>query len=312
MTQLAAEHGVTAATCLAGTRLQPEQLADPGTEVSARQELTLIANMLDALGDPPGLGIEAGTRYHLTAYGIWGFALISSPTLRGAIDVGLRYVDLTFAFCRIVTSRQDDRMRLVLDTPDIPPALRRFVVERDAAAIQTMQRELFAAPMPIREARFAFPPPRSLDPFVEVFGVVPEFDAGENVLGFDPALLDVPLPQANEHTAALMQAQCRDLLDRRRARSGLSGQVRDLLVDRISYPPIADQVADALHMSDRTLRHRLAAEGTSFRALLDEVRERLAEEMLVSGLTVAEIAERLGYVEVSSFSQAFQIGRAHV
>ncbi|OIN82376.1 helix-turn-helix domain-containing protein [Mycobacterium malmoense] len=38
-----------------------------------------------------------------------------------------------------------------------------------------------------------------------------------------------------------------------------------------------------------------------------DVRERLAEELLVTqGLPVAEIAIRLGYVEVSSFAQAFR------
>ena len=61
----------------------------------------MIANLLRALGDPPGLGLEAGIRYHLTTYGIWGFAMISSPTWRSAIDIGLRYLDLTFAFTRI-------------------------------------------------------------------------------------------------------------------------------------------------------------------------------------------------------------------
>ena len=306
--RLAAEHGVAAETCLRGTRLPPEQLDDPNAEVSAKQELTVIANLLDALGDPPGLGLEAGTRYRLTAYGIWGFALISSPTLRDAIDVGLRYVDLTYVFCRVQAREQDAEMQMVLDAPDIPPELRRFVVERDAAAIQTIQRDLFAAPIPIRRISFAFPPPAGgTERYAEIFGVAPAFDAEENVTALDAALLDVPLPQANEHTAALAQAQCRDLLARRQARSGLAGQVRDLILARPADPPDADQVAAHLHMSDRTLRHRLAAEGTSFRDLLDEVREQLAEELLVTGgLTVAEVAQRLGYVEVSSFSQAFR------
>jgi AraC-like DNA-binding protein len=45
----------------------------------------------------------------------------------------------------------------------------------------------------------------------------------------------------------------------------------------------------------------------SFRGLLDEIREQLAEELLVTGgLPVAEVAGRLGYLEVSSFSQAFR------
>lgn len=308
LTRLAAEHGVAAETCLLGTRLRPDQLLDPNAEVSAKQERTVITNLLDALGYPSGLGLEAGTRYHLTAYGIWGFALTSSPTLRSAIDVGLRYLDLTFAFCRVRAREQDEEMQLVLDTPDIPSPLRRFVVERDSAAIQTIQQELFASPMPIRRISYAFPPPAgTADRYAQIFGVPPAFDADENVIAIEPTLLDVPLPQANEHTAALAQAQCRELLARRRTRTGLAGQVRDLLLARPADPPDADSVAMTLHMSGRTLRHRLAAEGTSFRALLDEVRERLAEEMLVmGGLTAAEVAARLGYVEVSSFSQAFR------
>jgi AraC-like DNA-binding protein len=72
-------------------------------------------------------------------------------------------------------------------------------------------------------------------------------------------------------------------------------------------PPRLRQLAATLNVSDRTLRRRLADEGVSFRGLLDEIREQLAEELLVTGgLPVAEVAERLGYLEVSSFSQAFR------
>jgi AraC-like DNA-binding protein len=166
---------------------------------------------------------------------------------------------------------------------------------------------VFAAAIPIRRAAFAFPPPADAAPYVETFGVVPQFDADENIIAFDPALLDAPLPQANANTAAFAQAQCRELLERRQARVGMSGQVRDLILARPSAPPDAEEVARVLRLSSRTLRERLAVEGTSYRALLDEVRERLAEEMLlVNGLTVAQTAERLGYVELSSFSQAFR------
>ncbi|MBV2155402.1 AraC family transcriptional regulator [Kitasatospora sp. SUK 42] len=308
MVRLGADHGVTAETCLAGTGVRAEQLHDPDVEVTARQELTLVANLLDALGHPPGLGLEAGQRYHLTTYGIWGFALISSPTLRAAIDVALRFVDLSFSLGRVRLCQDTGEVRLVLDAPDVPPALRRFFVERDAAAIMTMQRELFASPVPSRQVAFAFPPPDGgPGRYESVFGVVPGFAAGETAIGFDPALLDLPLPQANEHTAALALAQCRELLARRRSRTGLAGRVRDVLVARLADPPDADEVAELLHLGGRTLRHRLSAEGTSYRALLAEVREHLAEELLITaGLPVEQVSRRLGYVEVSSFSQAFR------
>jgi AraC-like DNA-binding protein len=307
LVRLAAEHGVPAEVCLRGTRLDADRLQDASAEVTARDERTVITNLLGALGHPDDIGLEAGKRYHLTTYGIWGFALISSPTLRSAIDVGLRYLDLTFAFSRVTTRETDHEFQFVFDTPDIPLSLQRFAVERDAAAIGVIKRELLGGPVSALRVSFTFPPPSRPDRYTEAFDVTPQFGADENVLAFDPASIDLPLPQANEHTAALAQAQCRDLMEQRQARTGLSGQVRDLLLAHPSHPPSAEGVASRLNISSRTLRHRLAAEGTSFRELLDEVRQRLAEEMLLSGrLTVAETAQRLGYLELSSFSQAFR------
>ncbi|MFD2400258.1 helix-turn-helix transcriptional regulator [Prauserella oleivorans] len=59
-------------------------------------------------------------------------------------------------------------------------------------------------------------------------------------------------------------------------------------------------------MTVRTLRRKLAAEGTSYRALVDEVRETVAEDLLATpALSVEQIAHRLGYSEASSFIHAF-------
>ncbi|MBU3062708.1 helix-turn-helix transcriptional regulator [Nocardia sp. NEAU-G5] len=83
--------------------------------------------------------------------------------------------------------------------------------------------------------------------------------------------------------------------------------MRNILIAHMVSSPDGAAIAGQLHRSERTLRHQLAREGTSDRALLDEIREQLAEELLITqGLSVAEIAHRLGYVEVSSFSQAFR------
>lgn len=308
-TRLGEERGVPVATCLRGTGLTADLLADPNAEISATAELAVIANLLRELDDPPGLGLRAGTLFRLTSYGMWGFALISSPTPRSAIQAGLQFIDLTFAFSDIQMRRADTELQLTLTAPDVAEPLRRFVIERDMAAIQTLNRDLLATPIPINHVCFAFPapPPADLALYTETFGLIPEFDAEECLAGFDQAHVDAPLPQANEHTAAVATEHCRDLLDRRKARGGTAGRVRDILVEHLAHPPDAPQLAAMLFVSERTLRHRLAKEGTSYRALLDEVRERLAEEMLVTrGLPVAEIAHRLGYVEVSSFSQAFR------
>lgn len=67
-----------------------------------------------------------------------------------------------------------------------------------------------------------------------------------------------------------------------------------------------DQIARRLHVSERTLRRQLEAESTSFRSVLDEIRDLLAREYLVkTELTIAEIAHLLDYAETVSFRRAF-------
>jgi AraC-like DNA-binding protein len=122
----------------------------------------------------------------------------------------------------------------------------------------------------------------------------------------DAALLDLPLPQADELTAAMTEAQCREVLDRRTARVGIAGEVRDALLRSPADMPDVATVAARLALSERTLRRRLSAEGTTFRSLADEVRETLAEELLTTGsLSVEEVGRRLGYAEPASFTHAF-------
>lgn len=307
LVQVAAERGVTAQRCLRGTGITRDVLDDPAGEIRARQELAVARNVVRALGDPPGLGLDAGSRYHLTTYGIWGFALISSSTLREAISVGLRFLELTYTFVDISTEERAGELLFVLGDEIVPHEVRRFMVERDAAAIVVIQRELFGSSIALRHAAFRFASPPDLRPYDEIFGTRPEFGARQNVAAVDAAVLDRPLPQASPYAAQLSQEQCRELLDRRRIRLGVAGRVRNELLRDPRRTPSQEQVARTLHVSVRTLRRHLADEGTTFRALVEETRQLLAEELLATGrLTVEEIADRVGYAEASSFVHAFK------
>ena len=305
LVDLGVELGVPATACLAGTGLTENSLREVGTEVTARQEQSAIRNLLIATNSRNHLGLKAGSRFHLTSFGFWGFALVSSPTLGGALNVALQFLDLTYAWSQFDLRRVGDEAQLVLDVTDVPEPLRRFAIERDLAVTVALQRELFNAQVVPLRLMLAFPP-RDLDHYEQVLGISPEFAGNETFLAIDAAMLDLPMPQADAHTQALAQEQCRKLLEHNNARTGVAGRVRDLLLARLGDPPTAENIARQLLMSSRTLRERLSGEGTSYRELLDEVRERLAEEMFAGGLTVAQTAERLGYLEVSSFSHAFR------
>ena len=304
LVRLGEERGIPAPTLLAGTGLAVDDLLRPGAEVAGDVELAVIANLVAADPDP-ALALQAGSRYHLTTYGIWGFALASSPTVGSALDVGLRFAVLSLTFCRFAVEATEQEVLLSLDDRDVPAPVRDFVVTRDLAGLRTIAAELTGDA--VRLERVALRPPRPPDvrPYVDVLGVEPAFGAPVTVAVLDPSALDLPLPQADELAAATTEAQCRALLESRRGRSGTAGAVRDLIVARPADMPDITAVAGSLAVSERTLRRRLAGEGTSFRALLDEVREALAEELLEAGLGVEQVARRLGYAETASFTHAF-------
>ncbi|WP_162945996.1 helix-turn-helix transcriptional regulator, partial [Pseudomonas aeruginosa] len=154
---------------------------------------------------------------------------------------------------------------------------------------------------------FRRPPPADPAPYVRELGLCPAFGQADNRVVFERRFLDLPLPGANPEVARACEEQCRALLARRQVRGGLAGRIRDRLLRTPGHLPDMQTLAMELHLTVRTLRRRLDDEGSSYRLLLDEVRLALAEELLATGaIRLEEIAERLGYGEVSNFIHAFR------
>jgi AraC-like DNA-binding protein len=71
--------------------------------------------------------------------------------------------------------------------------------------------------------------------------------------------------------------------------------------------PTIEDIADALHISSRSLQRRLQDEGSSFQRVLEEARHQLARHYLNNSvLELNEAAYLLGYEDASSFVRAFR------
>jgi AraC-like DNA-binding protein len=80
-----------------------------------------------------------------------------------------------------------------------------------------------------------------------------------------------------------------------------------LLLNEPGRAPDMERIAKELATTSRSLRRRLKEEGTSFRVLVDEVRETLAEQLLsTAGLSVDAVGERLGFANTAGFISAFK------
>jgi AraC-like DNA-binding protein len=309
LTQLGFDHGVGVDAMLQHTGITRAVLDDPAAEIEAMQEVQLIRNLLHALPHLPTLGLIAGTRYHVTTYGLWGFALLSSPTLGAAVSMASRMLNQTFALTTNSVEQHDQLVQVIYHSDHLPPDVRQFIVDRDRAAAVTLQREILGRPLAYRriQMRRAELSPEVANAYAELFGIRPEFGQPRDAGIFDASLLHVPLPQADTHTMQLCEQMCRRLVDSRKARTGVAATVRNRLMRTPGHIPDMEEIAAEMRMTSRTLRRHLTAEGATFRGLLEEVRSTLAEELMATaGLTHGEIAERLGYADVTTFIEAFR------
>jgi len=304
------EHGLAPSKLLHGSGLVLAQLDDPAAEISAEQELKVTGNLLRLLKNEEHLGLRLGLRYHFSSYGFWGYGVISSATIKDAIEMALRLLPLTYAFTMISLEVEGRLSVLRFAEPDLEPHLKRFFVTRDMAAAAVLVREIAGSDLTFSRLTFrsAIGQPGSAPfDFKAIFGSEPRYDAPSNSLGFSRRLLSRPLPHANPLTASMCEQMCNQIMEQRRCQLGSAMLVRQRLLMRFEQYPNIATMARLTNMSERSLKRRLMEDGTSFRKLVMEVRRQKAIELLHDdSLTVAEIAAKLGFSDPSSFSQAFK------
>lgn len=146
-----------------------------------------------------------------------------------------------------------------------------------------------------------------------VLGALAQRGGAGVTVGYDLADAEVPLkPVKYQHWAAHELDEFKALLDetaREHFAAGRPGpadivaRVRAVIGPEAWSEPAA---AKALGMSTATLRRRLSEAGSSFRAVSSDARRATAESLLVTGQSLDEIAERLGFSDVRSFRRACQ------
>lgn len=141
-----------------------------------------------------------------------------------------------------------------------------------------------------------------------LYGIPVTYEAGFNGLRMAPEWLQIEFERPNtyafglfaEKAEALMQALGRDRSLRARVEAALLTMLHE---GDISMDRIADEVA----MSRQTLYRRLKEEGSSFAAIVDGLRRRMAEDYLTTGrASINQVAYLVGFSEPSSFMRAFR------
>ena len=309
LVRTAREEGLDAAALLAGTELEPATLQNADLRTSTRQFMLACRNAVE-LGASPALPFRMGAQVRLSCYGLYGYAMLSSATVRDALRFSVRYHSLTTPTWRTHLHEADGeavwtfRDRLGLDVDD---ALYRFLYEFQLSAHKSLAKDLWEEPPPrtLSQARYRRPPHAGL--YDEWLGHGVEFDQAENQSRFDAVNLDAPLPLHHPLTATIVRDMCDRLLKEAHTGSrGLARHVYEVLAAQPGRFHDMTELSRVLNTSPRTLRRHLRAEGTSYQSILDDVRCNLAKHYLQdTRLTSEDIAKALGFSDSANFRHAF-------
>ena len=158
-----------------------------------------------------------------------------------------------------------------------------------------------------RRFDFSYPQPAYAAAYERIFPARLRYTLPRSAAWFDAAALAVPVRRDTQAMQEFLRATPGNLLGPRLVEPATAARVRSLLQQSSRSWPDLMSTSERLHMSVSALQRHLAAEGTSFQTLKDELRRDLAIVRLNSSqVPLATLAGDLGFADSATFQRAFK------
>lgn len=306
LSSAATQRGMTIAEVLDGSNIRADQLEDASVRISARQRLRVYQNIQAKCADPT-IFLSAGNSATVCSFGVWGYVLLSSSTFMEAIYIAFKYLKLTGPLIRKTFDVKDGEASYQAEDTLVLGPLLQPVLDFWFAFIAKLSNEVSQRAFELKFVELTYPAPAGKDFYQEFFECPVSFNAAKNRVIFDAGILAMELPRADSLSFQICDEMCAAMMQEMRSVSGPARQVRDLILYTPSYFPTFEEIAGQLFTTPRTLRRRLADQGTSYQQILNDVRKNLSIKFLrETNLSMEEIAERVGFSDSRNFRHAFK------
>jgi AraC-like DNA-binding protein len=293
------------AELLAGSGVTSATLEDPRATLPVPTLVGLVERAR-RLTREPALGLYIGLHTRATLYGSLGFAVLSASTIREAIDVSIRFGSIVTTALTVRFRLGKREASLIVDEHADFGSARDIVMMTTLVALWQVSASLTDRDLSTSTAEFSLPEPDYADR-LRVGGLRMRFGRPVHQLTFDARSLDLPYNMPNPVAFKLAGEQCQRELESLGLEGDLVARVRGLVVRPDGGPRTLEEVAAVLRLSPRTLKRQLGARGATFSALRDtQLRERAMLLLRAPELSLAQVADRLGYSNLSNFERAFQ------
>ncbi|WP_433564906.1 AraC family transcriptional regulator [Nocardia sp. CA-151230] len=284
--------------------LDTDDLLVPDHAVGA--VLELAAHRLDC----PDLGLRMASRQDLDMLGPLALAIRNATTLAAALDCTSRYL-FVHARSLSLTMEPDpygDRGVIALRYGVTAPGQPTPVQGTDlglAFVHRTIQR-LAEGRYGLRSVEVPYRPAAPIQAYEEFFGAPVRIERPAALLRIPATLGNRQLSGGDENLHRMAMAFLAQQSGG--AATAITPRVRTTLQQLLgTTAPEIDAVARLLTLHPRTLQRRLAAEDTTFAAILDEVRRTEARRYLTTtDMPMSQVASLIGLSEQSVFTRCCQ------
>lgn len=262
----------------------------------------------EALADP-FLGVHLALALPRGAYGLIEFITQSSATVRDALIALNRYSAVLNEIVEFSLEEHRGEAIFRHRIPSEPVCTGTHANEFMLVYAVRQLQDRAGRPFSPRSVWFAHPRSGDWRELSSPLGTERiEFDRGENGFLFDAALLDLPVVGAEPALHAFLTQQAQRKLEALGVGASFPARVRAQVEGALAGGnPSTEAIARGLHMSSRTLQRKLDDAGLTFQGLLDDVRQTKARLYLADPrMGLSEVAFRLGYADVRSFSRAYK------
>lgn len=303
--ELCSHWHVAAEELVANTPLAQLDLNSLDARLTPLEFNVLVDRALRLTGEP-ALGYHFGLHTKLSAHGFLGYAVMTSATLREAIQLTERFFSLRSGALQFQFLVEDGMAILQIDnTTDIKPP---YAFPYESLLVGLCHAGAYITGESSQEAEIwiDFPEPAYYESFASRLPCPIRYGKRVNQLRFPAHLLDKPLLLADATASHLAREQCERELEALASRPLIS-RVKALLGENLANMPDLEHVASRCCMSARSLKRRLAEHGVSFSELVAGMRRAEACALLTEGrLSIEQIATRLGYGDPANFTRAFK------
>ena len=256
----------------------------------------------------PSMGLSMGQDFHYESSSLLIVAMLAAPSVVGGLtflNQYDRYIDsgITTSF-----HPHGEPVAFTADLIHVGGAqmgqlneyLMGFLVQTLITATRTR--------VPLLQVTFQHREPANVDALTSFFACDLVFGAEHNSIRMPQHFLDRPFLSSNKLMFRILANAMETYFSMGDKTSGFVATVcRQIMLEDPLVNPAAENVAQRLGISTRTMRRRLSDEGFTFNDAKNLARERRAKYLLVnSRASLTEIAFELGYSELSAFSRAFR------